>query len=117
MTGFTCIDEVVRFVIGQLDDLDGTIYHSKSSSSVYIRFDEPGLGSLTIRDHLRCARHFKWNLVMGYRGKKRIQRGCAPIQYFYSEHTVLDLVSDIRAELDSLRCGRHTCHKRTNAWA
>jgi len=70
---------------------------------VYVRFVDDRLGVLTIRDHKRHTKNRgavtpKWNVIVGYRGKKLRDR-----RYFYNEHTILQCSLDLHSALTNNR--------------
>jgi len=115
-TCFSCIEDLQRFVLGCLDGIPHDTYRSKTSSSIYITFADPRIGELTIRDHRPKTAQIRWNIVYGYYGKKRKVNTSGHERYFYSEHTVLQFVSDFEHWLDSLHCVGDT-KRRSVPWA
>ena len=95
-TGFSNVDEIASFMAWQLDDIPHSIYRAKRTTSVYLHFFED-IGTLTIRDHRpkrKTMPRLKWNILIGYRGKKRIAINGTTV-YYYNEHQIFDCLRDI----------------------
>lgn len=97
MRGSKKLSNIIDLVIHQIEDMPHSVYRSKSSSSVYIKFKH---GTLSIRDHAPKNSSPRWNIIIGYRGKKRRRVRNNRTAYFYSEYNMLDCLIDIR----NLRC-------------
>jgi hypothetical protein len=103
MTRFSTLEEIIDFMLWQIDDIPHQVIKSKSTSSVYVRFVDPKLGILTIRDHKRHTKNKavpypKWNVIVGYRGKKALNG-----RRYYSEHTMLQCVDELHSQLTNAR--------------
>ncbi len=103
MTRFSTVEEIIDFMLFQIDDIPHQVIKSKSTTSVYVRFTDDRLGILTIRDHRRHTKNRgavlpKWNVIFGYRGKKICNK-----RYFYNEHTILQCACDLHSALTNQR--------------
>lgn len=112
-TQFSTVSDIADFLIFQLEDIPHSVYRSKSTNSVYVRF---ACGTLSIRDHVAKCRNIprpRWSLVMGYHGKKRKTLRSGRAVLFYNEYGILDCVSDIRCAIDrrSVQCDTATRRK------
>lgn len=106
------VDQLVDLVMYELYDLGPYIwYRAKTTTSVYIKFNDDRLGSLTIRDHKGIKKcKYRWNLVIGYNGSP-VVKGRGFVRYFYSEFTVRDLIDDVKRYSNRLggRYGLYKC--------
>ncbi len=100
MTRFSTIEEIIDFVLFQIDDIPHKVVKSKTTTSVYVHFADEHLGTLTIRDHKNTKKSCrpKWNIVLGYRGKKARDG-----HYYYNEHDILQCASDLHCALTNRR--------------
>ena len=108
-TGFSNVDEIASFMAWQLDDVPHSTYRAKRTTSIYLHFFED-IGTLTIRDHRpkrKTMPRLKWNILIGYRGKKRIAINGVTV-YYYNEHQIFDCLRDI----DRARRSCNTLHRR-----
>ena len=108
-TGFSNVGEIASFMAWQLDDVPHSIYRAKRTTSVYLHFFED-IGTLTIRDHRpkrKTMPRIKWNILIGYRGKKKIAINSTTV-YYYNEHQIFDCLRDI----DRARRSCNTLHRR-----
>jgi len=108
-TSFCTVDEIAQFMSWQLDDVPHSFYQAKRTTSVYLHFFED-IGTLTIRDHRpkrKTMPRLKWNILIGYRGKKRIAINGVTV-YYYNEHQIFDCLRDI----DRVRRSCNTLHRR-----
>jgi len=70
--------------------------YSVTTNSIYLKFDNPALRSMTIRDHNTKAQYkYKWNLVIGYKGPHMVQDKKVP-RYYYSQKQLKDFYTHIR---------------------
>ena len=98
------VAQIARQVAYELDDIPHSIYRAKRTSSIYLHFFED-VGTLTIRDHFpkrKTMARLRWNILIGYKGKKRVKCGNR-IVYYYNEHQVSDCIRDICFAVDSYR--------------
>lgn len=98
------INQIAHQVAYELDDIPHSIYRAKRTSSIYLHFFER-VGTLTIRDHFpkrKAMARLRWNILIGYKGKKRVKCGNRVV-YYYNEHQVNDCISDICFAVDSYR--------------
>ena len=98
------VAQIARQVAYELDDIPHSIYRARRTSSIYLHFFED-VGTLTIRDHFpkrRAMARLRWNILIGYKGKKRVKCGNR-IVYYYNEHQVSDCIRDICFAVDSYR--------------
>ena len=103
MTRFSTLEEIIDFMLWQIDDIPHQVIKSKTTSSVYVRFYDQQLGILTIRDHKRHTKNKsvpypKWNVIVGYHGKKALNG-----RRYYSEHTMLQCVDELHSALTNCR--------------
>ena len=103
------VKQIAHQVAYELDDIPHSIYRAKRTSSIYLHFFED-IGTLTIRDHRpkrKTMPRLKWNILIGYRGKKKIAINGATV-YYYNEHQIFDCLRDI----DRARRSCNTLHRR-----
>lgn len=69
---------------------------SVTTSSVYLKFKDPRIKSLTIRDHGTIPKYrYKWNVILGYRGPGTVNdKGVT--RYMYNELQLHSFFEHIR---------------------
>lgn len=90
------INKIVDICLKKLQPL-GVYIHNRAvnTASVYLKFGDPRLKSLTIRDHKTIPKYrYKWNIILGYQGEARvIDAGIT--RYMYNEHQIDRLCAHI----------------------
>ena len=91
------VNQIVNICLKELKPL-GIYIHNRAvnTSSVYLKFKDERIRSLTIRDHKTIPKYrYKWNIVLGYQGDKRvIDKGIT--RFMYNENQLNDLFSHIK---------------------
>ena len=69
---------------------------SITTSSLYLKFEDTRLGSLTVRDHKGRAKYrYKWNLISGYDGENVVMdKGVR--RFFYNFDQVDQIIEHIK---------------------
>lgn len=78
--------KMVALVMDRLADLNLWIYHDTGHGAVYIKFENPRLGSLRISDHagkFKDTYHYRWNLRKDLKGRSVSYPGHGRVRYFY----------------------------------
>jgi hypothetical protein len=91
------INQIVNICLKELEPLGIRIFNrAVNTSSVYLKFKDERLRSLTVRDHKTIPKYrYKWNIVLGYSGPKNvIDNGV--VRFMYNENQLDDLFSHIR---------------------
>ena len=91
------INEIVDICLKELAPLGIYIYHrAVNTSSVYLKFKDERLRSLTVRDHKTIPKYrYKWNIVLDYSGPKNvIDNGI--VRFMYNQNQLDDIFSHIR---------------------
>jgi hypothetical protein len=91
-------------VLEELKDLDIYLYKKAvTTSSVYLKFKDSRLRSLTIRDHKTIPKYrYKWNIVLGYNGQRKIVDNGAS-RFFYSEKELPLFYKSIRSYYSTIK--------------
>jgi hypothetical protein len=89
-------DELKDILLDRLADIGAWLYNSAATTnSHYLKFHDRRVGSLTIRDHPgRKKYHYKWNLIIGYKGPHTI-KDARVTRCFYDEKHLQDLIMHI----------------------
>jgi hypothetical protein len=91
------INEIVNRCLVELAPLGIYVFNrAANTSSVYLKFNDSRLRSLTVRDHKTIPKYrYKWNIVLGYTGPKNvIDKGV--VRFMYNETQLDDLFSHIK---------------------
>lgn len=98
------IQKITLRVLEELKDLDIYLYKKAvTTSSVYLKFKDTRLRSLTIRDHKTIPKYrYKWNIIIGYSGKRMIVDNGAT-RFFYSEKELPVFYKSIRSYYKTIR--------------
>ena len=99
------VEEITLDCMEKLHDL-GIYISNRSTSSVYLKFKDMSLRSLTIRDHPgKPGYKYKWNIIIGYRGPK-VQIDGRIRRYYYSEKNLQEFYEDILRANNSIQIAR-----------
>ena len=94
------MDNTVKYLLKELEDLGAWVYHISKYGSVYIKFEDEKLRSLRVADHPGRKKYkYKWNLMTkgGIRNglREEVDRGVN--RFYYSPDKCKDLVTHIRS--------------------
>ena len=91
------INQIVDILLVALRDQGIYVYHrATSTSSVYLKFKDEQLRSLTVRDHTTIPKYrYKWNIIIGYRGTKKVMDRGVP-RYMYNEKQLHQCIDHIK---------------------
>lgn len=90
--------EIARRLEKELVDLGLVItYAARTTTSVYMKFEDKRLGTLTVRDHKGKPKYkYRWNIVIGYNGNSRV-RDNGYVRDFFNETEIDRFMEAIRA--------------------